>query len=100
MATKKKKITWEEMEKAFWDYNREHDNGESGEPIAGVVVYKKENWGKPYSVKSRSYKVYSSNRAFQSGKISNSIFGYCLDGTDDGVRLDWYRWDVDYCYML
>ena len=37
-----------------------------------------------------------------------SIFGNCLDGTDQGVRLDWYMaeerdingWKVEDCYIL
>lgn len=96
----KKKITYEELCRKFYEFNEEHENGEGNEYIEGVIVYKQSNWEKEYSEKSRSYCVRSNNRAFQYGKIANSIFGYCLDGTDMGVRLDWYNWDVDYCYMI
>ena len=93
------KITFWELSKNFEEYNHEHDNGCDGTSITGVIVYKQSNWSKPYSEESRSYRVSSNNRAFQDGMIANSIFGHCLDGTDQGVRLDWYDWDIDYCYM-
>ena len=36
--------------------------------------------------------------------MSNSLFGYCLDESDMGVRLDYYMaeggWKVEDCYML
>ena len=95
-----KKITFGEMERNFRKYNEEHHNGENyKEAISGVIVYKQSNFDKPYNEKSRSYRVASCNRRFQAGKISNGYYGYCLDGTDDGVRLDLYNWDIDYCYM-
>ena len=92
-----KKITFSELCENMATHNRE--NGDFSNPIYGVVVYKKSNWEKEYSLKERSYRVSSRNRAFQDGKIANSIFAECLDGVDVGVRLDWYNWDVDYCYM-
>lgn len=70
----------------------------------GVIVYREDNWPVVYPIESRSYKVSSDNRAFESGAISNSIFGYSLDGSDMGVRLDLYMaevgWKVEDCYML
>ena len=101
----KKKITFAEMCKEFRKFNADHDNGEGPAFITGVVVFRKDNWEQPYSLKSRSYRVSSNNRAFQSGKIANSIFASSLDGSDRGVRLDWYLyeaekpWKIDYCYL-
>ena len=44
-------------------------------------------------------KVWYNVATIKKGKISNPIFAECLDGIDVGVRLDWYDWDVEYCYM-
>lgn len=76
-------------------------NEDYDKAITGVIVYKQSNWKneEPYTEKERSYRVSSANRHFQAGKFSNSLFGYCLDGTDQGVRLDWYNWEPDYCYF-
>lgn len=94
------KITYSEFCKKMWDFNQEHDNGEDGgASITGVIVYKQSNFDKPYTVEQRSYRVSNHNRCFQAGKIANSMFGSCLDGTEHGVRLDWYRWEPEYCYI-
>lgn len=101
---KKEKITFSQLTEMMREHNRKnHENAKKGMPeekLEAVIVYKKSNWKKDYSVKSRSYKVTNSNRYFQDGKIANSLFGSCLDGTDNGVRLDWYWWDVEYCYFV
>lgn len=95
-----KKITFSELEATMMRFNKEHPEQQDTASITGVIVFKQENWpNKMYSVKSRSYRVSNSNRAFQEGKISNQLSGNCLDGTDQGVRLDWYKWAVEYCYM-
>ena len=94
-----KKITYGEMERIMFRFNEEHPDQEEKGVISAVIVFKPENWTVEYSELSRSYQVWNNNRAFQPGKIANSVFGYCLDGTDPGVRLDWYKWSVDYCYM-
>lgn len=94
------KITFKELGEIMWDYNQDHKNGEdSNSTITGVIVYKESNWDKPYTETERSYRVSNHNRRFQANKIANSLYGYCLDGKDMGVRLDWYNWDVEYCYM-
>ena len=38
----------------------------------------------------RTYRLSSNNKAFQPVMCGKSIFGYCLDGSDPCVRLDWY----------
>ena len=91
-----KKLNWHdfslEMEKVANDRERK--------PIHGVIVYKQENWSQEYSLEARSYKVSSRNKAFEHWAGSNSLFGSSLDGTDEMVRLDWYGWKIDYCYLL
>ena len=82
-----------EMEK--WNLSHDEDKAEK----FGVIVYKQSNFKNEYSENSRSYRVHNANRKFQKGKIANSLFGDCLDGTDIGVRLDWYGWDVEFCYF-
>lgn len=95
----RKRISYDEM----WHIMNEHSRKTKEDwkqAISAVIVYKQENWDKKYPVKSRSYEVSSNNKCFQDNKIANSCFGSCLDGTDEGVRLDWYNWKVDYCYMV
>lgn len=67
-----------------------------------VIVFTKDSFKKPFSEKERSYKVSSQNRYFETGKISNSLIGDCLDGTDQGVRLDYYLgdWKIEKIYLL
>lgn len=76
-----------------------------------VVVFKQESFDKEYSLESRSYAISSGENYFQSDKISNSLYGDCLDGSENGVRLDLYihsvpednigkPWIVDYCYIV
>lgn len=44
----------------------------------------------PHDVRSRTYVISSNNKAFQPDQGGYSIFGSCLDGTDQGVRLERY----------
>ena len=94
-----KKISYAEMERKMFQFNERNPQREEEAVLSAVIVFKPENWDVPYSELSRSYRVCNNNRAFQPGKIACSVYGYCLDGTDPGVRLDWYKWKVDYCYM-
>lgn len=48
---------------------------------------------KDYSWNSRTYLVSSDNKAFQPNKGGYSIFGSCLDGSDQGIRLEQYMKD-------
>lgn len=93
------KITFAKLEEIMQTYNARFPENAETEKLTGVIVYKQENFKTPYSENDRSYRVSNANRAFQAGKISRSLFGNCLDGKDIGVRLDWYNWKVDYCYM-
>ena len=93
------RITLAKLKKTMRDYNKGNPQDMDSPKLFGVIVYRSENWDKAYSETARSYRVSNANRCFQDGKISNALFGDCLDGTDIGVRLDWYNWAVDYCYM-
>lgn len=92
------KISYDELFDIMSRYNEEHNNNPAT-PLTGVIVYSSDNWDKPYTETERSYRVSSRNNAFEYGKISNSIYGDCLDELEWGVRLDYYNWKVDYCYM-
>lgn len=102
-----KKITWNELTKAMWNFNEERGYTTKGnsERLYGVVVFTEDSFDRPYSEKARSYEFCSDNKAFLPHQHSNSIFADCYDGTDLGVRLDWYMggkdgWKVEYCYLL
>ena len=71
-------------------------------PLKCVVVIDQSSFDKEYSEESRSYMFRSDNKYFVSGMGGNSIFASSLDGTDVGVRLDWYlnKWKIEYCYIL
>lgn len=92
-------MSWANFRDQMEEFNRKNPDKQDTAYISVVVVYKSSNWKTPYDERARSYRVWNCNRAFQDGKISNSIFGDCLDGSDVGVRLDWYNWDIDYCYF-
>ena len=96
------KISYSELRDAMFKFNDENPDGKS--KLHGVVVFTEDSFKKPYTEEQRSYRVSNENKGFQHGKISNSVFANCLDGTDNGVRLDWYMygddaWKVDYCYL-
>jgi hypothetical protein len=87
-----KKISFNELE--------ENENWEEA-----VIVFTAASFNRPYSEKERSYKISRKANYFNQKKISTSIFGNCLDGTDDGIRLDLYMhsenpWKIDYCYVI
>ena len=71
-----------------------------------VIVFKPESFDKEYTLEERSYKISHNDNWFDGRKISFSLYGYCLDGKDNGVRLDWYMkngkdsWIIDYCYII
>ena len=72
------------------------------------IIFTEDSFHKPYSLLSRTYHISSDNKAFWPNMGGYSIFGYCLDGTDQGVRLDYYMaeerdingWKVEDCYIL
>lgn len=90
----------------FKKYNKEHGISYGGKhpegvsPISAVIVYKQSNFNKPYTEQQRSYRINNfGGKRFFDGLCGNSIFGDCLDGSEEMVRLDYYNWEVDYCYF-
>lgn len=76
--------------------------------LTGYVVFTKDSFNQDYSEAARTYVVSSDNKAFQPGKAGYSIFSVALDGSDAGVRLDWYMkdehggdhgWKIERCYV-
>ena len=92
------RMTWEETVERMTRFNLRNPHLMEKACIFAVVVFKPGNWTLPYTLEQRSYKISNANRRFQPGKISNGVYGDCLDGRDLGVRLDWHDWTVDYCY--
>lgn len=99
-----KVTTLSKIQETFRSYNEQH-HVKYGCPtnvpeITAVIVYKQSNFTKPYSELERSYRVDNrSGKIFFNGMLGGSMIGDCLDGTDLGVRLDAYMWEIDYCYF-
>lgn len=98
-----KKLSYSELRDAMFAYNRENNvtTQFAGKQKIGYIVFTQDSFTKPFSLESRTYSVASGNKAFIDGMGGNSVFGDCLDGSEHGVRLDWYigKWHVDYCYF-
>lgn len=85
-----KQVTYSQMQEELYDQENKYV----------LITYKQENWDKEYSEQSRTYMVGSYNKCFKSGMLGNSMYGSCIDGTDVGVRLDWYNWKVEKIMLL
>lgn len=101
----KKRFTWYEMREYLRKFNEERGYTTTGtkEHVTAVAVITADSFNKPYTEEQRSYAFTNDNKAFLPDQCSNSIFSRCLDGTDDGVRLDLYiptDWKVEYCYLM
>ena len=98
------KLTWSEMCKKMRDFNTSHGYTRKGNPesIEAVVVFTGKGMKPGFTEIERSYQFSSDNKYFLSDQIGNSIFADCLDGTEFGIRIDWYlgEWEVDYCYIV
>lgn len=78
------------------------------ENLTAHIIFTEDSFAKEYPLLSRTYSVSSDNKAFWPNVGGYSIFACCLDGTDQGVRLDWYMaeegnpggWTVEGCYIL
>ena len=76
--------------------------------LTAHIIFHEKSFTVPYSLLSRTYCISSNNKAFYPFMSGYSIHGYCLDGTDPGVRLDLYMseegneggWIVEDCYIL
>lgn len=94
-----KKFTYAQFRKIMTAFNKANNNSVE---LTGIIVFKESSYPVRYTEFQRSYIVSSYNKAFMPNTSSNSLFGCCLDGLDEGVRLDWYigaEWEVDYCYF-
>ena len=98
------KLTYPELRDLFVERNKTR----LAKPVSACIVFAESNWpDHHYPLRSRTYEVSSDNKAFRSSCCSTSLFGSCLDGTDQMVRLDWYMkdfgnkggWVVDHCYL-
>lgn len=97
------KMTWREMTKLFRDYNKTKP---PVVPVVGYIIFAPESYRREYSLEPRTYMVCSDCNWFNN-RISCSLYGDCLDGTDRGVRLDCYMqdfgnkggWIVADCYV-
>lgn len=81
------------------------EKAQNGEWTEAVIVFTPHGFKKEYKddIIARSYTVYSNAKWFNPAMLGNSLFGNCLDGLDNGVRLDYYfrtgEWIIDYCYI-
>jgi hypothetical protein len=73
-----------------------------------VIVFHQDSFEREFTETERSYKISSDAKYFNGMMGGNSLFGNCLDGKDNGVRLDIYmklqpnegkRWIAEYCYI-
>ena len=103
-------LTFGELCDIFHKHNQENNitrQWEDKKAIRAVIVFKSSNWpDKEYTLEQRSYLIRSDEKYFIPEMGGNSIFSNCLDGIDQGVRLDWYmfnnhphNWAVEYCYI-
>ena len=100
-----KKITFAQVCQTFQSYNdaRNVSQFRDKKSLKAVIVFKQGPWFKQeYTEEQRSYIFSSDNKYFISGLGGCSLYADCLDGSDRGVRLDWYlpEWKIDYCYMV
>ena len=87
---------------------RELKSSSPRDALTAHIIFTEDSFNRPYSLLSRTYLISSDNKAFWCNMGGYSIFGYCLDGTDQGVRLDGYMaeerditgWKVEDCYIL
>lgn len=95
-------MTYEEMKDLFWKHNEDNNirtKGVDKTPLYAIIVFSQDNWEKQYSETDRSYRVSSDNKAFIPNQLGYSIFMDCLNGHDNGVRLDWYNWKIEKIYL-
>lgn len=97
-------MTYKDLKQTF----RKLKQDSPKEDMTAHIIFTADSFTKPYPLLSRTYWLSSDNKAFWPHMGGYSIFGYCLDGTDQGTRLDWYMveegnyygWEVEDCYIL
>ena len=77
-------------------------------PAKGYVVFTEDSFENYYTEEQRTYEISSNNKAFMADQIGSSIYGSCIDGSDDNVRLDLIMeaenggtgdWKIEKCYI-
>lgn len=71
---------------------------ETGKHRTAIIVFAQSNFTTEYSEISRSYESTSDQKGWNYNRIGNCRLGDCLDGTEQGVRLDWHNCKVEYWY--
>ena len=97
-------MEYSELKQIFRNFKLDHPKDD----LTAHIIFTEDSFAKPYPLLSRTYSFTSNNKAFLPDMGGYSIFGNCLDGTDQGVRLDWYMaeegnpggWKVEDCYIL
>lgn len=97
-------LDYAQLKRIFQDLKRSSPS----EVLTAHIIFTVDSFAKRYPVLSRTYSFSSDNKAFWPSMSGYSIFAYCLDGTDQGVRLDWCMaeegnpggWKVEDCYVL
>ena len=97
------KISFHELYKRFLEHNKANNTSDQfgdNNSLTGVIVFKQSSFQQNYTEVERSYRFTSDNKYFMPNMGGSSLYANCLDGTDNGVRLDWYfgKWKIDYCY--
>lgn len=86
-------MTFGELETIMKEANR------SGRKISGYVTISQESFSKEYSKAARTYLFSSDNKRWLPNMCSASIWGDCLDGSDNGVKLSDYLFGKD-CWKI
>ena len=97
-------MDYNELKKIFQELKRTSPR----EDLTAHIIFTEDSFTRDYPLLSRTYCVSSDNKAFWPNMGGYSIFAHCLDGTDQGVRLDWCMeeegnvggWKVEDCYVL
>ena len=98
--TPKKLLMYDDLSNLFFELN------EKGFPPAiGYIVFSADNFDEPFNEEFRTFAISSYNSAFRLDVKECSLFGSCLDGTEQSIRLDDYMkvsggWKIEKCYML
>lgn len=89
--------TFGEMEKVMFEAHEE------GKVLHGGIIFTADSFSKEYSELSRTYLFTSNAKAFNPKASGYSIFANCADGSEDGVRIDYYMksegWKVEKSFI-
>lgn len=70
----------------------------TGKHRAAIIVFSQDSFTSPYTEEQRSYKSSSNQWGWDYSKSGRCRLGDCLDGSEKGIRLDWYDWKVESWY--